>query len=422
MNKWLIAAIAVVVIAALAAVLLYTAPPATPQPTPTTAITQTTTTPPTRPTPTQTPPATATTPPATTTQTQTAAQTPTPKAKYPLTVVDFANRTVTIPKKPERVVAIGPGALRLVAYLNATDLVVGVERSEQNWTTTGRDYAMALGLGWFKSKPAIGPGGPDKPPVPELILQVNPDLVIMSINYATYGPDKLQSEVGAPVIVVTYGTLGQIDVEALKRALLLLGKVLDREERARQLVAYIDSLVEDLGRRTANVTKRPSVYVGAISFKGGQPFTATQVPYPPLALLNTKSIADDLGREGFVSVDFEYILKKDPDYVFIDEGNLQIVLQDFQKDRGKYCQLKAFREGRVYGLLPFNYYWTNIATAFADAYYMGKVLYPDRFADVDPVAKADEIFRAFLGKPLYGEYVKGGYPGFKPLADLFNCG
>jgi len=423
MNKWLAATIAVVVIAAVAAVLLYTAPPATQTPQPTVA-TQATTTPPTYPTPTQTPLAAATTqtPPPTTTRTQTAMQTPTPRAKYPLTVVDFANRTVTIPKRPERVVAIGPGTLRLVAYLNATDLVVGVEESEQRWTTTGRDYAMALGLDWFKSKSAIGPGGPDKPPVPELILKVNPDLVIMSINYATYGADKLQSEVGTPVIVVTYGTLGQIDVETLKRALLLLGKVLDREGRARQLAAYIDSLVEDLRKRTVNITKRPSVYVGAVSFKGAQPFTATQVPYPPLALLNTKSIVDDLGREGFVAVDFEYILKKDPDYIFIDEGNLQTVLQDFQKDKGKYCQLKAFREGRVYGLLPFNYYWTNIATAFADAYYLGKVLYPDHFADVDPVAKADEIFRAFLGKPLYEEYVKGGYPGFKPLADLFNCG
>jgi len=318
-------------------------------------------------------------------------------------------------------VAIGPGALRLVAYLNATDLVVGVEESEQKWTTTGRDYAMALGLDWFKSKPVIGPGGPGKPPAPELILKVNPDLVIMSITYAeVYDPDRLQKEVGAPVVVVPFPALD--DVKTLERALLLLGKVLDREERARQLAAYIDSLVEDLGRRTANVAKRPSVYVGAVSAKGGQPFTTTQAPYPPLALLNTKSIADDLGREGVVSVDFEYILKKDPDYVFIDEGNLQFVIQDFQKDGGKYCQLKAFKEGKVYALLMLNFYGSNIPAAFANAYYMGKVLYPDRFADVDPVAKADEIFSVFLGKPLYGEYVKGGYPGFKPLADLFNCG
>jgi iron complex transport system substrate-binding protein len=62
-------------------------------------------------------------------------------------------------------------------------------------------------------------------------------------------------------------------------------------------------------------------------------------------------------------------------------------------------RLEAFKEGRVYGTLPYNYYHTNIAVALADAYYIGKVLYPDKFKDVDPEKKADEIFQVFLGKP-----------------------
>ena len=48
-------------------------------------------------------------------------------------VSDFLNRTVRVPRNLNRIVAIGPGALRLVVYLNATDLLVGVEQSEQNW-------------------------------------------------------------------------------------------------------------------------------------------------------------------------------------------------------------------------------------------------------------------------------------------------
>ncbi|MEM2530763.1 MAG: hypothetical protein QXL32_06605 [Candidatus Bathyarchaeia archaeon] len=55
----------------------------------------------------------------------------------------------------------------------------------------------------------------------------------------------------------------------------------------------------------------------------------------------------------------------------------------------------------------------------ADAYYMGKVLYPDRFGDVDPELKADEIFMAFLGKPLYRQY-KEAYGGFVNLSDIFQ--
>ncbi|MEM2602047.1 MAG: iron ABC transporter substrate-binding protein, partial [Candidatus Bathyarchaeia archaeon] len=85
----------------------------------------------------------------------------------------------------------------------------------------------------------------------------------------------------------------------------------------------------------------------------------------------------------------------------------------------KYYRLKAFKIGNVYGILPYNYYHTNVAVALADAYYMGKVLYPDRFGDVDPELKADEIFMAFLGKPLYRQY-KEAYGGFVNLSDIFQ--
>ncbi|HOT95326.1 MAG TPA: iron ABC transporter substrate-binding protein, partial [Methanoregulaceae archaeon] len=46
-------------------------------------------------------------------------------------------------------------------------------------------------------------------------------------------------------------------------------------------------------------------------------------------------------------------------------------------------------------------YNTNYETVLANAYFVGKVLYPDRFADVDPEKKADEIFSFFIGKPVY---------------------
>jgi iron complex transport system substrate-binding protein len=65
--------------------------------------------------------------------------------------------------------------------------------------------------------------------------------------------------------------------------------------------------------------------------------------------------------------------------------------------------LSAVREGKVYGVLPYNFYNTNYETVFADAYFIGKILYPDRFADIDPAKKADEIFMFFVGKPVFEE-------------------
>jgi len=65
--------------------------------------------------------------------------------------------------------------------------------------------------------------------------------------------------------------------------------------------------------------------------------------------------------------------------------------------------LSAVKNGRVYGVLPYNFYNINYETVFADAYFIGKILYPDRFADIDPAEKADEIYTFFVGQPVFDE-------------------
>ena len=47
--------------------------------------------------------------------------------------------------------------------------------------------------------------------------------------------------------------------------------------------------------------------------------------------------------------------------------------------------------------------------AIADAYYAGKVIYPEQFADVDIIKKADEIFTVMLGQPFYEQLAADGY-------------
>ena len=45
-------------------------------------------------------------------------------------IVDMLGRTVSMPEKVERVVGVEAGALRLIVYLNASELVVGIEDTE----------------------------------------------------------------------------------------------------------------------------------------------------------------------------------------------------------------------------------------------------------------------------------------------------
>jgi len=369
-------------------------------------------------TPTVTTPAEQTTP-ATTYTTQTSQTTPTVPAQKEVKIRDVLGREVVVKVPVRRVVALGPGALRLVVYLNATDKLVGIENLETR-PPQGRDYGYVLWAKNLTKLPLVGQGGPDTQVNFEAVLKAEPDVIIMSPALANM-PDDVQTKTGIPVITVSYGTVGGVNFSELFHSIKTLGVVLGREQRAEELINYMRRLAEDLNRRTTEISNRPTVYVGAVSFKGGQPFTSTQAQFPPLVLLNTPSIADRYGVKPGMQIREEDILKEDPQIIFIDLGNYINVAQDFNKSKDFYCSLTAFKEGRVYAILPFNYYWTNVATLFVDAYYMGKVLYPDRFADVDPVKKADEIYTKFLGMPIYQKMAEDFKGGFRKLTE-FKCG
>jgi iron complex transport system substrate-binding protein len=67
--------------------------------------------------------------------------------------------------------------------------------------------------------------------------------------------------------------------------------------------------------------------------------------------------------------------------------------------------------------MPYNWYANNYDTVLADAYYVGKILYPEQFADVDPAAKANEIYTMLDGKPVYTE-MKAIFGGFIPFDQI----
>jgi len=320
-----------------------------------------------------------------------------------LEIEDMAGRSVEVPGDPERIVCIGPGTLRLVVYLEAQDKVAGVEEMEKI-NPRGRPYWLARPR--LAELPRIGPGGPasiNKKPDLEAILSVAPDLVFVTYMDAPLA-DEVQRSLRTPVVVLSYGEFAIFD-EAVYVALRLAGRILNREERAEAVVGYIESLRKDLRRRTADLPDedRARAYVGGIGYRGAHGLESTKRSYIPLDWVKAVNVAEEvesaIGSQVFV--DKEILLKLDPEVVFIDGGGLALVEEDYRKKPRFYQALKAFRTGRVYTLLPFNFYTTNIGTALADAYAIGKILYPSRFEDVDLEKKADEIYTFLVGAPVY---------------------
>jgi len=314
------------------------------------------------------------------------------------TVVDLARRKVTVPNRVERLIALGPGALRLVAYLGATDRIVGIEDFEKR---TARDlylrpYASTLGKE-FLDLPVVGTGGSGTLPDPEKILMCWPDLIV-AVGIDCGQLDNIQAKTGVPALYLSYGDLGVWREEA-QRSLLLLGEILGRSERAVTLNEYIGSLEEDLKKRIAGIDEddKPAAYFGGISYKGPHGLTSTEAGYPPARMAGARNLVDGLGKTGHFFVDKEQILAWNPDFIFVDTASRLILDEDFQRNRNFYRLLKAARSGRVFSVLAYNYYNTNIELALLNGYFIGKSIYPHRFHDVAMENKAREIMEAFLG-------------------------
>lgn len=313
-------------------------------------------------------------------------------------VRDLAGREVAVPEMVESVIPLGPGALRLVAYLGAVDKVVGIEDMEKRMASTRyfRPYARILDEEFFKL-PVVGAGGPGKLPDFESIILCRPD-AIAAVSMELSQLKNMQAKTRVPALYLSYGELGVWRKEA-QESLMLLGRILGREKRAGDLNMYIESLKKDLKERTESVPqeKRPSVYFGGISFKGSHGLTSTQAGYPPGRMVNARNLADGLGKQGHLFIDREQIMVWNPDVIFIDIGSRAIVEQNFEKSRDFYRLLEAAKSGKAFSLLPYNYYNTNMEIALINAYFIGKCLYPERFRDVDVAEKANEILDTFLG-------------------------
>lgn len=328
-------------------------------------------------------------------------------------VTDAAGRTVMVPAQVKRIVTLG-GALRFVTYLQGLDTVVGVEALEKKPVEVGRLYGLAVAER-AKTIVAVGEGGPGgKLPDFEQVISVHPDMIITA-GFDTAQADTIQQKTGIPVLILNTAATAALDLRRIKEALGLLGRIIDRVQRAKAVIAFIDQLEEDLARRTASVTEQPATYVGAIGYRGKHGITSTEAFYAPLIWIHGLNVADTIGQSGHAFVDQEKLLLWNPDVIFLDAGGIDIVKEDYRKNPAFYEMLKAVKNGRVYVVPPYNYYHTNIEIALADAYFLGKTLYPAVFTDIDPAGKADEIFDFFIGVKAYGQ-LKNELYGFGRVA------
>ena len=348
--------------------------------------------------------------------------------KQSITVKDMIGREVEIvPGSYTRVVCIGAGALRMYCYVGDTAILCGVEDIDnttlQNrpkmFDSVARPYMLAFG-DVFAKLPSCGVGGPQAQTAEaEKILSCNPDIVISEYEDVEK-EDALQKQLGVPVITLRSGSRAVFD-DAFKDTMKLLGTVFGKEERAAEIVAFIDREAAEISARTAKVADadKKSVYICGLGNWGTTNHLMTAENYVSFQVANVRSAVTGLGAPGIQAIEKEKFeaIGKDMDIMIIDAAAVKNIKPLFAQDNAMFNSSKAWNGGEVYLQMAYNAYYTNYEIVLANTWFIAKTVYPELFADIDMTQKTNEITRVFLGRDLADEIfnASAGFGGYQKI-------
>lgn len=330
-----------------------------------------------------------------------------------ITVTDLAGRNVTIKTPVERVVV----TFNFEEYL----AVEGGEEPFKKIVGWSRGYwdgrRQWIWGKYEKSYPEIE-NIPDVGYIgkgtfsAEKVISLKPDVVIMTIldyEKAINDVNNLE-QAGIPTICIDYHVQ---TIEAHTKSTLMLGYVLDKEERAQDLVEFYTEQVNEVYTRLKDIDKiKPEVYIEC-GWKGTSEYGGTYGgDFMWGALIENCggiNIANGV-IETTAPISPEYLLDANPDIIIIT-GSYWPATSDSMRlgyyanpkesreflygftDRPGWDTLDAVNNNRVYSI---HHGLSRHIHDFVAVQYFAKCFYPDEFKDLDPDENLKEFHERFL--------------------------
>ena len=223
---------------------------------------------------------------------------------YPIVVENYG-RKITISKRPEKVLTLGPNCTELFAALGLEDLVIG--RSLVNHSRGPlEEYAQAV-----ESIPQLNYGSATR----EAILTSGADFIYaLDWEISDQGCNLEEAaQYGMTVYVNMAATL-----EEQYQEILDMGKIFGVEEKAQEFVedqkSRIQAVQDSLeGREPVEVLVYDSGKDGVFTCSGSN-FESLLI-----GLAGGHNIFDDLSDQQWVTVSFEEVLARNPDVILIHD-------------------------------------------------------------------------------------------------------
>ena len=345
---------------------------------------------------------------------QVATETPKPevtpvKEEAYKTVTDMRGKEVKIPKDPKRVVAISEGMVdQIMVAFGIEDRMVGYGAcSKIKDTPDFREYLAINETDPYRGTWHIGAvlypkmrelpylGTPTKGINYEQLADLNPDIIIMRArDYDKNEGEKKTiatiEKLGFPLIIINRPNhYDKPDVSTIYKEIEVLGEVFDKQEKAQELLDFLDGKVTFIKERTKDIPedeKRKVLYFGlSISArkKGGvgnvRGIDSIESVFIE-DIINAKNAYRGTGR---VIMSAEQVLALNPDVIVLPTSSYfhpprEIYAEAFENIR----EVKAIKERRV-GSLPAVGCRSERLDFAMTLMIEAKHIYPERFEDID---------------------------------------
>jgi len=302
-------------------------------------------------------------------------------------IVDMAGRTVRVPDRISKVYCASPPATYLL-YAIDVSLLAGLNYPfTEKYTRYLRPEFNALPVlgGWF---------GQGKTPNMESLMEIGPDLMIdwlWKMHGRSAVKEKVESTaktMNIPIVCMQSEELSQYS-----EAILFMGKLLGREERARPLAEYAKEAVSRVAAIVASIPEEKKISVYYAEERDGLATDCDKSYHAELInLAGGRNIHHCEPRDlmGMEKISLEQVIRSDPQVILVkEEAFFENVFRD-----PRWQDISAVKNKRVYLIpsLPFN--WFDRPPSFMrliGLQWLPHLLYPELF----PVDMAREIRRFY---------------------------
>jgi iron complex transport system substrate-binding protein len=244
--------------------------------------------------------------------------------KYPLTV-KFGGYTTKIAKKPTKIISLSPSATEILYAIGAGSQILAVDNLSNYPANAPTSEISAF-------EPNV-----------EAILAKKPDLVLLSIDSAK-APQIRNAlvKLGIPVLMEKApATLQDVYAENT-----LLARVTDRQAGAVKLNASMAKSIKDVLAKAKKSSKIRIFHELDDTYYSATSNTFIGKVYKSFGVVNIADAAAGADNSGYPQLSAEYLLKSDPQVIFLADAQYGVTADSVSKRAG-WSQISAVKNKKI---------------------------------------------------------------------------